>query len=546
MLKHIKIIMPRVVLLLIVVAVYANTLGHGFVWDDRIFLVHRSDAYKHFDVYKMLFTLSTNGLEYLPVRDLSYALDFALWGSNPSGFHVTNVMLFSLNIIVIYIFTVKLLQLFQISYCTDLADNSLVVGFFTAALFAVHPLHGEVVNFVTMRNSLLCGVFFFSTCHLYLRYLTCNSIPNWWYAGASICFVLTVFSKATGIILPLILVMITFTFRRPKQLSGWLPLFPFLFCSCGAFFLFKHVASLSHIIEPASVKAASVQILEKIAVSIQIPFFYLYKIFIPANYSVDYDNTLFRSDPTDYRVVGALLLIVVITAISWKMRRRMPYFAFCSMWYLVTLIPVLHFFQTNPVVADRYAFLPSYPVFLLLVLSLRNIHNSFKVIVVVLFVLAGVSIMRNRVWKSDRSLWEYTVQTAPHSAVAHINLARLLFIDENECEKGLVYAKKAQTLNPSDTNYDVFQGVLSLRGNDPQRAIIDFSRALEKNSEHMESLVNLATAYEMLGDLANAALYLRRAVNSTEPDAPGDLRETAREMLQELTAEKTGIYDSRY
>ena len=130
------------------------------------------------------------------------------------------------------------------------------------------------------------------------------------------------------------------------------------------------------------------------------------------------------------------------------------------------------------------------------------------------------------------------MQTAPHSALAHINLARLLFIEENECDRGIVLAKKAQQLNSTDTNYDLFQGVLRLREKDPQRAIADFNRALERNSEHIETLVNLATAYEMMGNRADAELYLRRAVNSTEPDAPGDLRDVAGEMLLELTQKK--------
>jgi len=80
-----------------------------------------------------------------------------------------------------------------------------------------------------------------------------------------------------------------------------------------------------------------------------------------------------------------------------------------------------------------------------------------------------------------------------------------------------------------------------LRENDPRSAIADFKRALARNEEHLETLVNLATAYQLLGDREKATLYLQRAVNSTEPDAPGDLRETAREMLRELTAENLGV-----
>ena len=99
-------------------------------------------------------------------------------------------------------------------------------------------------------------------------------------------------------------------------------------------------------------------------------------------------------------------------------------------------------------------------------------------------------------------------------------------------------AKKAQQLSPLDTNYDVFQGVLHMREGNLRGAIADFNRALEKNSQHMETLVNLATAYQKLGERTIAMEYLRRAVNSTEPSAPGDLRETAGEMLRQLSNQK--------
>lgn len=527
---------PYLILSVVVVAVYANTLGHGFVWDDSIFVVHRSGAYKEFDLSAIFFTLTANGLEYLPVRDLSYALDFAVWGVNPAGFHISNVILFLLNVILIYLFTVKLLKLLQERSGSSRTDTSGSAAFYTAALFAVHPIHGEVVNFITMRNALLCGLFFFMTCLCYLNFITSDlSRRQWWYAASLVYFILTIFSKATGIITPLILVILTYTFRRPNRLFGWLPLLPFLFSSAGVFMLFKQVAVATNIIKQSSTH----NILEKIILAVQIPIFYLYKMFVPMNYSVDYDVNMFGSGIADYRIVGSLILLTVIGTAAWRLRYRMPLFMLCLVWYLVALTPVLHIFETNPIVADRYAFLPTYPIFMLVATSQIFIVSRFQLLlrvlgIAVIISLAVTSKTRNQIWKSDKSLWEYTVQTAPYSAVAHINLARLLFINENECKRGLELSKRAQQLYPNDTNYDVFQGVLHLRANDPQNAIIDFNRALEKNSQHIETLINISTAYQMLGEREMGVELLKQAVNSTEPNAPGDLRETAREMLKEL------------
>jgi len=535
------------ILILLVAATYFNTLGHGFVWDDSIFVAHRSGVYKEFDLSAIFFTLSANGLEYLPIRDVSYALDFALWGDNPAGFHFSNILLFLLNVIVIYLLSARLVRQCQRHFGQETADTSRTAAFFTAALFAVHPIHSEVVSFITARNALLCGLFFFLSCHAYLHYLTISANnKRGWYLSAFIFFALALFSKATAIILPLILVICTYAFRRPQQKCGWLPLLPFMVLSAGGFFLFKHIATLNRIIALPNDAETAAPFLAKLAMALQIPFFYLYKMLIPLNYSVDYDIKQFGSTLTDPFVAGSLLLIIGLATAAWLLKRQRQFLTFCAVWYLVSLLPVLHLFPTHPVVADRYAFLPAYPVFLLLSASYVTLSRRFPVGqvlfgAVVLIALAFCSGSHNRIWKSNRSLWEYTTRTAPHSAVAHINLARILFINENEYAAGLQAAEKAQQLYPRDTNYDVFQGVLHLRENDPRSAIADFKRALARNEEHLETLVNLATAYQLLGDREKATLYLQRAVNSTEPDAPGDLRETAREMLRELTAENLGV-----
>lgn len=541
---------PYIILTVIVMAIYANTLGHGFVWDDRIFVSHRSGVYKEFDLAAIFFTLSANGLEYLPVRDVSYALDFALWGSNPAGFHFSNILLYLLNVMVIYALTLRLGEQCQRSFNHETSAGSRTTAFLTAALFAVHPLHGEAVNFITARNALLCGLFFFLTCHTYLHYLSTSAGKRrGWYLAAFIFFALALFSKATAIILPLILVICTYAFRRPKQLSGWLPLLPFAVLSVGGFFLFKHVATLNRIIASQDEAETTAAIMAKFAMALQIPFFYLYKMLIPVNYSVDYDMKQFGSTLTDPLVAGSLLLLIGLATAVRLLKRQRSFLAFCAVWYLLSLLPVLHLFPTNPVVADRYAFLPSYPVFFLLsagyvTLTRRFPRGQLLCAAIVLSALALAAGLHNRIWKSDRSLWEYTAKTSPHSAVAHVNLARILFIEENEYAAGLQAAKKAQQLYPRDTNYDVFQGVLHLRGNDPQSAIIDFNRALERSDGHVETLVNLATAYQLLGDRTKAIYYLQRAVNSPEPYAPGDLRETASDMLRALTEGEPGVDNS--
>src|SRR6266542_5159980 len=83
------------ILLLVTCTVFVNSLRNGFVWDDNIYLLNSN--YRTFD-FKAVLLAPGNGVEYLPIRDLSYFIDYALWGNSPLGFHVFNCAIYLVTI----------------------------------------------------------------------------------------------------------------------------------------------------------------------------------------------------------------------------------------------------------------------------------------------------------------------------------------------------------------------------------------------------------------------------------------------------------------
>ena len=75
---------------------FSKSLLFEFVWDDNILLVGQ-ESYQSADIKDLILT-PINGIEYLPIRDLTYILDYLIWGWNPIGFHLTNLILYILNI----------------------------------------------------------------------------------------------------------------------------------------------------------------------------------------------------------------------------------------------------------------------------------------------------------------------------------------------------------------------------------------------------------------------------------------------------------------
>ena len=157
------------IILSFVVAVFGASTRFDFVWDDHIHLIGH-DVYASFDLGRIFFSLA-NQVEYLPIRDVSYALDYALWGENPFGFHLTNLTLYFLNAVFVYLMTRRLTPLLFSTRRAISERKTGEVALLTALLFAVHPLHSEPVSFISCRNVLLSGLFSFMSCHFFLKHL---------------------------------------------------------------------------------------------------------------------------------------------------------------------------------------------------------------------------------------------------------------------------------------------------------------------------------------------------------------------------------------
>jgi tetratricopeptide (TPR) repeat protein len=526
------------ILTILVAGVFGTTIGHEFVWDDSLF-VPGGEVYKNFDLRAMFFSLRANGLEYLPVRDVSYALDCALWGENPAGFHFSNLVYYGLNVLAVYLLSSRLA-----TSCLD-ADPSGEgsepgeVGFLCAALFAVHPIHCEVVNFITCRNALLSGLFFFLACHAWLQYLTgAEKRRALYYAAALGCFVLSLFAKATGIILPLVLLLITVMSRPSRNRRAWAGLVPFFLLSGGAFFLFTEIARRTDVLPREPFCTTLSCLADKISVAAQIPLFYLSKLVFPAGLSADYGADMF-GEAASLRTLGALLMVFLIAVAAWHFRRRYTPFTLGAAWILAALIPVLHLFPTTPVVADRYAYLPSFGFcFLIAAGGVRFVGRRIWLgAVPLLLVLSVLSLRQNRVWKSEKSLWEHTLSVSPRSTTALAELGRIYFREEKNYPKALEMYQRASAIDPHDPAADLFEGHLCMMQGDFPRAVAAFQRALERDNGNIEAVLSLGRAYESAGEISLAKEQYRRAAALPELDPRTNMRERADGALRRLGEE---------
>jgi len=411
---------PYLVLVAAVLLTYANTLAGGFVWDDNLFTANQ--AYWTYDLKAIFFSLA-NSLEYQPVRDLTFLADIALWGERPLGFHLTNLLLFTLVVILVYRLAARLHCWYRDGDAA--AEPETFVPLATALLFALHPLRSEVVAWVTQRNTLLATLFCLLSLLLYCRYLEGERGERGVLAGSIAAFVLALFSKAIVVILPLLLLLLSGCRRGGKRFPV-LALLPYFAVSAAAAGLHIAIARQTTVISAAY----GASLVERGAIALQIPFFYLKKTLLPTGLSAFYPDLFSRSLTSLPVLLGGVLLLAV-TAVVWRLRRRLPELAFGYGWFMITLLPVSNLFATSPVVADRYLFLPAIgPCFTVAALLGRlatagSVRRGITVAgILLLVVLAAMTHGRNRVWQSDIALWSDTALRSPGVAGIWYNLAR--------------------------------------------------------------------------------------------------------------------------
>ena len=534
--SSLRMLVTPLILLIAVVGTYGNTLVNGFVWDDTIYTAE-NPAYARFDLHR-IFTTLANGVEYLPVRDVSYALDHLLWGSNPAGFHAANVFYYWLTVLAVYALARATALLLAVNRDDAAGRRAGATGMATALLFAVHPIHSEVVSFITCRNAILSALLFFLAGALFLRFLTAPPVDRrrfLAYGGALVCYCGSLLSKASGIILPLVLASYAAFVQGRRRAATLVSLTPFFALAMAAYVVFTKIAAFAHIIRtPTGIP--DIGRWQDLAVkALHITGFYLGKMLVPRGLSAEYD--LFTGRQPQPAVAAAVLAgLLVAVAAAVRMRRTRPCLLFSIGWYLLTLIPVLNFFPTHPVIADRYALLPSFAFFFLLASALVEVSASVRPSRVICgtAILAccwsALTVARNRVWYSEETLWKDTISVSPGSYKAYTNLGRVYFAADHNDDRAFALFDQARQINPGDPNYDYFQGYRCYLRNDTPCAIRNLNQALGRDIEFIEALYLLGVIYELQHDREKAAQYFRLVVSSREPDTDGFKQEAVRRL----------------
>ena len=391
---------------------------------------------------------------YVPLSLLSLSVDFALWGMEPFGYHLTNLLLHAANGVVFYLLCLEFLSLGGVTHDDRPAAAA------AALFFSVHPLRVQSVAWVAERRDVLCGFFFLLTLLFWMRSLRPGCLSGARGRAAALgAFLLALLSKAAAIPLPLVLILLdVWPLRRlpasPRRWGGaawslWKEKLPFL--ALAAVFAAIAVAAQSK--EGAVVGVALASPLSRVHQIGLSLVFYLGKLIWPA------DLAFYEWHWRPIReavIIGAVATAALLGAAAWSRRLRAPLLS-ALVYQSVMLAPVLGFITIgHEIVADRYSYLSGLAWAVLFGAGLRRLARRHRAVSLVfacalLAALAATTRAQIAVWKDSASFWRQVVRVDPASLAARPNLAGAL-IAKGRVGEAILYLEEHLLVNPQDSD----------------------------------------------------------------------------------------------
>ena len=457
---------------------------------------------------------STVGGYYQPLTMISLMMDYALGGrtDNLRPFHLTSLALHVANTALVIVFLYLLFGQRWIAAMVGL-------------LFGLHPMTTETIPWVSERKTLLAAFFALWCLILYVRYVRKS---NWkLYFSCAVLYILALLSKPTSTPLPVLMLLMDYWPLRRLNRHTVFEKLPLLI-----------VAGISGLITYISQSRTAVVVLPdeyglgRIGLILcHNTIFYLYKLIWPVDLSSHYpfpeplglSNSMVLAG-----VVGTcILILLLVVSLRW-MRDVLTGWLF----FFIAIFPTMGVIGfTNVIAADKFVYLPSIGLLMVLVSLLGRLHNSncvrksviqCLIMTLILSILASAEAITTRRylahWQNTNRLCEYMLRLAPNAATVHNMLGNAL-TRQDKFEEALIHYHQAMQLNPDDAEtYHNNLGFAFYSQGDFDKAINHYQQALRLDADDAEIYSNnLGLAFQSQGKFEEAIKNYQQALLS-KPD----------------------------
>lgn len=471
---------------LLIFSAYFNSFWINFFWDDKALVIDNpliKDIANVGEIFLQPLSAHNSNF-YRPAQTLSYMLDFLLFKFDYRGYHLTNILLHFLVVVLFY----KTLLLF---------GGKRTVAFFAALLYGLSPLWVESVSYISGRADMLMAVFLLTSFIAFLKGRL---------GLAYLSYLAGLFSKEPALIFPLALVFYI-SFFQEKEKRKLLPVIIF-FALSGLYLIFRFNACAFSLPENTAHP-----LFTRLALSAAAFPGYISMVFLPVGQHMSH----YLRAPAylwDGRVLLAFLLIFMIF-------RGIKYFlkedrgiAFFLGWFLIMLLPYSGLFPLNAYFSEHFIYSGAIGIFAALVYFLNKACPK-KVFIAVLcgyglfFLLA--TIKYNFIWQDPVKLYQRIIKLSPHSDGAWNNLG-LLYLERGDAALAEKLFSEAARLNPEGAEAVLNLARLHYLKGDLSRAIELAKEAADKNPRSFIAYDYLGVFCLKSGERPLAEQYFRKAL----------------------------------
>jgi len=480
-------------LILVTIAAYEPLRHNGFInLDDTRYVVENNNIHGGLSYNSIIWAFKTcYAGNWHPLTWLSHTLDCQLFGLDPVRQHFSSLLLHIANTLLLFWVLVKM-------------TADIWPSVFTAALFALHPLHVESVAWAAERKDVLSTLFWLLTMASYLRYVRRRNVT--WYIMTLVLFALGLMAKSMLVTLPFVLLLLDYwPLGRPNRHTAHniryiiFEKLPFFALSAVSSVITFMVQRSSGAVKSGEIYPFGIRVSNALVSYVK----YIVKIIYPVDLAVLYPHPI-HSLPLWQPIASLAILIGISGGIIYTARRQ-KYLVTGWLWYLGTLVPVIGLVQVgNQAMADRYTYLPSIGVFIMIAwgaAALSAKRRFGKIIfrtaaIIALAILLMCTRMQVKLWKNSFTLFEHTLKVTQNNYIVHNNYG-IALSQAGRLDEGIAQFRQSLQINPQRLNTHYNLGLALAQAGHLEEAIVYLRKSQASDSNSPSTLINLASVLVM-------------------------------------------------
>jgi len=482
------------IIILLGVVAFGATLKLGFLWYDHQ-IIEQNPYITQWTFKNLCHNFSTDFLNqglYRPVGIILLMNDFSIWGLNPFGYHLISLLLHIANAVLIYFFVLRLLF-------------NKEIAFLSSIFFVVQPVIIEQLIIVGSRSELLVNFFMFISILLFLRQRVIFKLLS------LLAFVLSILSKESGIISPIVLLLILwFKNSKPKEFI-WL--IPFVILTI------PYLILRSYVIDNSYLKIKLVEIPQFLFLQLpEILFIYLRILLIPLGLHSHRQVPIYGQEVWIFSILlfslGFFLLI-----------KRSKIGIFCLLWFILLLLPKTPALIKWGFMFDHWVYSSSLGIFLPLAFLYQRCNRLNSIfyqkitqitLLAILITYIAIANFNIAIRGNDFLMYQRAMKFSSSTPVIY-NMG-WYYYNTGNFEKALEYFQKALRVHPENPDYQNAVALAIWHLGDQQDAIEILKGIKETHPNYLSSYLNLGLIYLTNGQYREAKEETETAIK-IDPDS---------------------------